>query len=45
MLSANPDLTPAQVIEGLIATARPVEGAELPLIDARAALGWAEARR
>lgn len=45
MLSANPALTPAQVIEGLIATARPAEGAELPLIDARAALGWAEARR
>ncbi len=45
MLSANPALTPAQVIEGLIATARPAEGAALPLIDARAALGWAEARR
>ena len=44
MLSANPALTPAQVIEGLIATARPAEGADLPLLDSRAALRWAEAR-
>lgn len=45
MLSANPALTPAQVIEGLTATARPAEGADLPLLDAHAALTWAEARR
>jgi hypothetical protein len=44
MLSANPALTPAQVIEGLTTTARPAEGADLPLLDSRAALRWAEAR-
>jgi subtilisin family serine protease len=45
MLAANPALTPAQVIEGLTATARPAADADLPLLDPRGALRWAEARR
>jgi serine protease AprX len=45
MLAANPGLTPAQVIEGLTATARPAAGTDLPLLDPRGALRWAEARR
>ena len=45
MLAVNPALTPAEVIEGLLATVQPAGDAALPLLDAGAAVRWARARR
>lgn len=45
MLAVNPDLTPAEVIEGLTSTARGEGAIDLPLLDAGAAVRWARARR
>jgi len=41
MLAVNPDLTPVQLIEGLLATAHGEGAATLPLLDAGAAVRWA----
>lgn len=45
MLAANPELTPVQVIEGLVGTARGEAASTLPLLDTGAAVRWAQARR
>lgn len=44
MLAVNPELTPVQVIEGLLATAHGEGASTLPLLDAGAAVRWARAR-
>lgn len=44
MLAINPDLTPVQVIEGLLDTAHGEGASTLPLLDAGAAVRWARAR-
>jgi subtilisin family serine protease len=45
MLAVNPELMPAEIIEGLTATARGEGAIDLPLLDAGAAVRWARARR
>lgn len=44
MLAVNPGLTPAQVIEGLLATAHGEGASTLPLLDEGAAVRWARTR-
>lgn len=44
MLAVNPDLTPVQIIEGLLATAHGEGDSTLPLLDEGAAVRWARAR-
>ncbi len=44
MLAVNPDLSPAEVIEGLLATAHGEGAVTLPLLDEGAAVRWARAR-
>ncbi|KQS54067.1 hypothetical protein ASG17_14080 [Brevundimonas sp. Leaf363] len=45
MLAVAPGLTPEQVIQGLLETAQPGEGGDLPVIHPAHAVAWARARR